>query len=65
MHRNIVMKSQRDKAFSRPSITVTCHEAVPVQDAGDEVVVCNKHKVTNGSDHVGRGAVTLTAAASW
>jgi len=30
-----------------------CHEAVPVEDAGDEVVIGDQHELANGGDHVG------------
>jgi hypothetical protein len=43
---------------------VTCYKIVPVQDAGDEVVVSDQHQVTNCSDHISRSAVALTAATS-
>ena len=43
---------------------MTRDEAVPVEDASDDVIVGDQHELANRSDHVGRGAVALTSAAS-
>ena len=43
---------------------MTRDEAVPVEDAGDKVIVGDQHELANSGDHVGRSAVALTAAAS-
>src|SRR4029077_6151479 len=50
--------------FARPAIAIACDEAIPVQDAGNEVVIGNQHKLADRGDHVDRGAVALTATAS-
>ena len=41
-----------------------CDEAVSVEDARDEVIVSEQYEVSDRCDHVGRGAVALTAPAS-
>jgi hypothetical protein len=44
---------------------VTRHKPVPVQDAGDEIIIGDQYELANGGDHVSRSAVALTSAASW
>jgi hypothetical protein len=38
---------------------MTGDEAIPVQNAGDEIVIANQHQVTHGGNDVGGGAVAL------
>lgn len=58
------MRAQRGDAFTRPAVAVARDQAVPVEDAGDEVIVSDLHELANCGDHIGRCAVALTAAAS-
>jgi hypothetical protein len=44
-----MMRAQRRDALTRPAIAVACNQSVPVQDAGDKIVV-------------GRSAPSITAA---
>jgi len=36
---NAVMRAQRGDALAGPAIAMACHQTVPVQDAGDEIVI--------------------------
>jgi hypothetical protein len=56
------MRAQRGDAFARPAVAVAGEEAVPVQDAGDEIVAGEEHQLPHGGDDVGRSAVTLSLA---
>ena len=51
--RNVVMRAQRGDALTRPAIAVACHQSVPVQDAGDEIVIGNQHQLSNCGNHIG------------
>ncbi|WP_244646138.1 hypothetical protein, partial [Bradyrhizobium campsiandrae] len=43
--------------------TISGLQAIAVEDAGDKVVISDKHELTHGGDHIGGCAVPLTAAA--
>jgi len=32
---------------------MSCHQAVPIEDAGDEIVVGDQHQLANRGNHVG------------
>jgi hypothetical protein len=64
VHRNAVMRPQGSDAFARPSIAMACDKAIPVEDAGDKVVIGDQHELPNCGNHIGWGAVALAAAAS-
>ena len=53
VHRNAVMRPQGSDAFARPSIAVACDKAIPVEDAGDKVVIGDQHELPNGGNHIG------------
>ncbi len=38
--------------------------AIPVHDAGNDVILGNQHELANGANHIGCGVIALTAAAS-
>src|SRR6266516_2552899 len=42
---NTVMRAQRGDALTRPAVTVARDQCVPVQDAGDEIIICNQHEL--------------------
>ena len=48
-----MMRAQRGDAFTRPAIAIACHQSVPVQDAGDEIVIGNQHQLSNCGNHIG------------
>ena len=52
-HRNAVMRAQRCDALPRPSVAVTSDKAIPVQCAGDEIVIGDQHQLADSRDHIG------------
>ena len=52
VHRDAVMRAQRGDALARPTVAMTCDKAIPVQDAGDEIVTGDEHKLANGGKHI-------------
>ena len=59
-----MMRAQRGDALACPAVAMTRDEAVPVEDAGDDVVIGDHHELANRGNDIGGGAVALTAAAS-
>jgi len=64
VHWNAVMRAQRGDALACPAVAVTGDEAIPIEDAGDDIIIRDQHELANSGNHIGRGAVALTAAAS-
>src|SRR5262249_1821789 len=56
-----VIGAQRGDTLARPAIAIAGHQPVPVQDAGDEIVVGDQHQLAYGGNHIGRGAGALPA----
>ena len=50
---NAVMRAQRGDALTRPAIAIACHQSVPVQDAGDEIVIGNQYQLSHCGNHIG------------
>jgi len=57
------MRAHSGDALTRPTIAMTCDEAVPVEDASDGVIIGDQYELANCGNHVGRGAVALPSAA--
>ena len=47
------MRAQRGDALTCPAIAMACDEAIPVEDAGDEIVIGDQHELANGGNHIG------------
>src|SRR5262245_421338 len=56
-----VMGAQRGDTLARPTIAIAGHQPVPVQDAGDEIVVGDQHQLAHSGNHIGRSAGALPA----
>ena len=52
---------QRCHALARPAIAVTGEQAVPVENAGDQIIVRDEDQLSDGGNDVLRGAVALAA----
>ena len=52
-HCDVVMRAQRCDALPRPAVAVASNKVIPVQDAGDEIVICDQHQLADSSDHLG------------
>src|SRR5258708_39856637 len=46
-----------------PAIAVAGHQAVPVEDAGNQIIIGDENQLADGGEHVGGDAVALSAAA--
>ena len=56
------MRPERGDPLPCPAIAVAGHQAVPVEDAGDQIVIGDENQLADG-EHVGGDAVALSAAA--
>src|SRR5262249_52474393 len=56
-----VMGAERGDTLARPAIAIAGHQPIPVQDAGDEIVVGDQHQLAYGGNHIGRGVGALPA----
>ena len=50
---NAMMRAQRGDALTRPAIAVACYQSVPVQDAGDKIVVGDQHQLSYRGNYIG------------
>ena len=55
-----MVRSERCHALSGPAIAMAGDELIPVEDAGNEIVVGDEREMADGGDDIGRGAVALT-----
>ena len=60
--RNLVMRPVRRDPFARPAIAMPGHQAVAVENAGNQIVADDQYQFPHGGDDVGGGAVALSAA---
>ncbi len=51
--RNAMMRAQRGDALAGSAIAIACHQSVPVQDAGDEIVIGDQHQLSNCGNQIG------------
>jgi hypothetical protein len=57
--RDFVMRPEGSDSLACPSIAVAGHQPVPVQDAGNQIIVGDQHQLADSRDVLGRGAVAL------
>ena len=55
------MRSQSCHPLAGPAIAIAGGQPVPVENAGDQIIVGDKDQLPDGGDDVLRGAVALTA----
>ena len=60
--RDLVVRPQRGHALARPTIAVASDKSVPVQNAGNQIIIGDEHELPDGGDDVGGGAVALASA---
>jgi len=58
------MRAQRGDAVTCPTVAMTRDEAIPLENASDDIIIGDQHELANSGNHIGCGAVVLTAAAS-
>src|SRR5262249_16623006 len=56
-----VIGAERGDTLARAAIAIAGHQPIPVQDAGDEIVVGDQHQLAHSGNHIGRGAGALPA----
>src|SRR3984893_18542022 len=61
--RDLMMRPERGDPLPCPAIAVAGHQAVPGEDAGDQVIIGDENKLAGGGGHVGGDAVALSWAA--
>ena len=62
MHWDLVMRAQGGYALTRPALTMARRQLVPVQQAGDQIIIGNEDQLSNSISNVGRSAVMLATA---
>src|SRR5260370_22857543 len=60
--RNPMMRPVRGDPLPCPAIAVASHQSVPVEDAGNHVIIGDENQLADGGEDVGGGAVALSAA---
>ena len=53
VHWNAVMRTQRGDALACPAVAMTRDEAIPVEDAGDHIIIGDQHELANDGNHIG------------
>src|ERR1700692_2061537 len=62
-NRDLMMGPEGGDPLPCPAMAVAGHQAVPVEDAGDQVIIGDENQLADGGEHVGGDAVALSAAA--
>src|SRR6202051_335064 len=60
--RDLMMRPERGDALPCPAIAVAGHQAVPVEDAGNQIIIDDEDQLADGGEHGGGDAVGLYAA---
>ena len=63
--RDLVMRSVRGDPLPCPAIAMPGHQAVAVENAGDQIIAGDQHQLPDGYDDVGGGAVALPTPPLW
>src|SRR5258708_77321 len=60
--RDLMMRPERADPLPCPAIAVASHQAVPVEDAGNQIIIGDENQLADGGEDVGGDAVALSAA---
>src|SRR5260370_8140153 len=60
--RDLMMRPERADPLPCPAIAVAGHQAVPVEDAGNQIIIDDENQLADGGEHVGGDAVPLSPA---
>src|SRR6266849_8204214 len=60
--RDLMIRPERADPLPCPAIAVAGRQAVPVEDAGNQIIIGDENQLANGGEHVGGDAVALSAA---
>src|SRR5260221_12415655 len=58
--RDLMMRPERADPLPGPAIAVAGHQAVPVEDAGNQIIIGDENKLGVGGEDVGGGAFGCT-----
>ncbi len=61
--RDLVMRSVCGDPLPSPAIAMLGHQAVAIENAGDQIIAGDQHQLPDGRDDIARGAVALSAPA--
>src|SRR5258708_38865092 len=61
--RDLMMRPERADPLPSPAIAVAGHQAVPVEDAGDQITILDENQLADGAAHVGGDVCGLSAGA--
>src|SRR6266540_2185104 len=61
--RDLVMRSVCGDPLPCPAIAMPGHQAVAVENAGDQIIAGDQHQLPDGCDDITRGAVALSTPA--
>ena len=53
VHWNAAMGAQRGDALAYPAVAMTRDEAIPVEDAGDNIITGDQRELANSGNHIG------------
>src|SRR6266481_3311235 len=54
--RDLMMRPERADPLPCPAIAVAGHQAVPVEDAGNQIIIGDENQLADGGEHVGGDA---------
>src|SRR5258707_960569 len=57
-----MMRPERGDPLPCPAIAVAGHQAVTVEDAGNQIIIGDENQLADGGEHVGGDAVALASA---
>ena len=56
-----IARAERRNTFTGPAIAIAGHQPIPVQNAGNQIVVGDERQLAYRGNHIGRGAGALPA----
>src|ERR1700737_68 len=60
--RDLMMRPECGDPLPCPAIAVAGHQAVPVEDAGDQIIIGDENQLADGGEDVGGDPFALSAA---
>src|SRR3979490_2131230 len=60
--RDLMIRPERADPLPCPAIAAAGHQAVPVEAAGNQIIIGDENQLADGGEHVGGDAVALSAA---
>src|ERR1700737_3755219 len=61
--RDLMMRPERADPLPCPAIAVAGHQAVPVEDAGNQIIIGDENQLEDGGEHVVGGDAAVSAEA--